>query len=327
LDARGLQKLLEGLGLQPTQRGVAALMRQLAAAPAGLVPRQAFLQFVLTGGRCVHDAQAAEVAAQGGGAAAKHRRADTLYRVWSIEAYTLAGALSELSASGLAPGVRQAGASTLRELAAAHHAQREAEAAPRDQGEAQPAVGGGGEGRLAASSSQLIPLGTADSPVLHLHLPGQSPFGQEDGGGQEAEEEAANAAPSRERQAALDAADGGSQPSQPPPPQQQQAPLVVEVQPVQAARRGGPLAWLGLAGPSPLRSTPSAAAQFGILLLRSGEAGRVAGRAAGTPVHSCQVPQGLSRLIPPAPRHQVGPQLQRQDAGAAAAHPGCRCAG
>lgn len=79
LDAEGLRRLLEGLGLEPTRRGLAALAAELAAPRgSGRVPRHAFLAWVAAGGRAP-----APATAPGGSIPA--RRADTLYRVYSIE--------------------------------------------------------------------------------------------------------------------------------------------------------------------------------------------------------------------------------------------------
>jgi hypothetical protein len=253
-------------------------MRKLDVPRSGLLTKQAFLHYVLSGGRA---AAPTPGAIAGGIPARQQRRADTLYRVWSIEQYTLANALSELSASGLAPGVREAGAATLRELAAAHHAQEEAaegqlsqqtEAASEadacsggdlrssEGGDASSIRAGGGQQSSLTSSSRQLSF--TESPVRHLHLPGQpqSPFSQGQGQGQH---EGASAAPQAfQRQKAFKA---------PPAVRPTPVPVLVEVQQEQQGGASeGLLAWVGLSAGKPLRTTPGAAAQFGILLFRSG---------------------------------------------------------
>lgn len=108
--------MLQDLGLEPTNRDVAALVATLGSGRPALVSKPALLAFVRSGGR------PGALVAAGGGAGSGDvsdaaRRNDSLYRVYSIESYTLANALSELAASTLPPGARTG--ATLKELAAA----------------------------------------------------------------------------------------------------------------------------------------------------------------------------------------------------------------
>ena len=207
----------------PKPRGPACLT-SLAPPTAGLVTREAFVQYVVSGGRTTPAS-----AAGGDTIPAAHRRADTLYRVYSIEQYTLAGALSEVAASALTPGLRAG--TTLKDLAVAHNQQQHRTAVNAHQ--LQP---DGGEQQRRVSSS-----GTP--AALHLPTPfaGQAP-------------EAGTPASSFVQRAA----------GQPQP-----VPVLVDVA-AAATESTGLLAWLGLRGGSELRATPGAAAQFGLLLFRSG---------------------------------------------------------
>lgn len=294
--------------------------------PAGLLSKTALLQYIQSGG-------SASTGPDNSSAAAK-RRNETLYRVYSIEQYTLASALAELSAAALTPGMRTSGAS-LRELAAVHHQQQEAAAAN---------AAGSGSGGPAGEGEEAL-AGTAvsnSSSVQQLDLLTE-------------EAEAADA----QSQAHAGSAVERHRPSFLPPQEQpgkeepgrQQALLVEVAQPL--PQTGGLLAWLGLSSGTPLRATPGTAAQFGLLLLRSGESPEGAQRykrgcrlaasrhaSLGT-CRSCPVMQlrGATWLghrqslaawkpgcaLPPCPcRHQVDTQLVGQDAGDPAAGAGGR---
>lgn len=214
--------------------------------PTGLLPKHALLQYIQSGGSTSSGPDSTSAAAK--------RRNETLYRVYSIEQYTLASALAELSAAALTPGMRASGAS-LRQLAAAHHEQEEAAAAALASSSAGDAgsegLDGPGSGGVSGSSS-----------VQQLDLPMQAADG---------------------RGPAPAGSPAGSQPSftlsqkqhlkQEPVPQQA---MLVDAAPLPEA--GGPLAWLGLASATPLRATPGTASQFRLLLLRSGAACHGAGR-------------------------------------------------
>lgn len=202
---------------------------------AGLVTREAFVQYVVSGGRSTPAA-----AAGADTIPAAHRRADTLYRVYSIEQYTLAGALSEVAASALTPGLRAG--STLKDLAMAHHNQQQQHAAARA-ADQQRSVTQGGQQAQAEEQQRRVSSGGTPSA---LHLP--SPFA-----GQPAE--VATPGSSFVQRA------GG----QPVP-----VPVLVDVQ-AAANESSGLLAWLGLKGGSELRATPGAATQLALLLLRAGE--------------------------------------------------------
>ncbi len=277
LDAVGLQRLLEGLGLEPTNRSVAALVQELAVPrtggwegrvggcgcvggclpacaklgyvflalpssgyclslhPAGLVTRGAFVQYVVSGGRTTPaTAMTADTIP------AAHRRADTLYRVYSIEQYTLAGALSEVAASALTPGLRAG--TTLKDLAVVHHNQQQ-----------QAALAQGGDHQQqqqAQSEEQQRRVSSGGTPHA-LHLP--TPF-------------------AKPAQVATPSSSFVQHSAGQPVP----VPVLVDVH-AAANESTGLLAWLGLKGGSELRATPGAAAQFGLLLLRAGDAGCLQG--------------------------------------------------
>lgn len=276
LDAVGLQRLLEGLGLEPTNRSVAALVQELAVPrtggwegrvggcgcvgaclpacatlgydllalpserclplhPAGLVTREAFVQYVVSGGRTTPATAAAADTIP-----AAHRRADTLYRVYSIEQYTLAGALSEVAASALTPGLRAG--TTLKDLAVAHHNQQQQAAA---------AQGGGQQQQQQAQSEEQQRRVSSGGTPHALHLP--TPF-------------------AKPAQVATPSSSFVQHSAGQPVP----VPVLVDVQ-AAANESTGLLAWLGLKGGSELRATPGAAAQFGLLLLRAGDAGCLQG--------------------------------------------------
>ncbi|GAB4822174.1 hypothetical protein N2152v2_009220 [Parachlorella kessleri] len=101
VTAAELRELLRGLGLQPTKRDVQTIMGELSIPRTGLLSKEAFMQYVRCGGRV----QAAA-------------RRPSVYRVYSIEQYTIANVLSELSAAQIAPGLIERGA-TMKEIAAA----------------------------------------------------------------------------------------------------------------------------------------------------------------------------------------------------------------
>ncbi|KAL4458314.1 hypothetical protein ABPG75_013179 [Micractinium tetrahymenae] len=238
LDAAGLLRLLERLGLEPSEASVAALMAELAVPRTGLLPKQALLQYIQSGGSAG--------SGPGSASAAAKRRNETLYRVYSIEQYTLASALAELSAGALTPGMRASGAS-LRDLAAAHHQQQQA-------GAADAGACGGGEAGAEGQEQHGSGAVSNSSSVQQLDL-----LGQLQATDAESTEPAASTLGSR-------------QPSFMQPPQQPQQPqqaLLVDVaQPL--PEPGGLLAWLGLSSGTPLRATPGTASQFWLLLLRSG---------------------------------------------------------
>jgi hypothetical protein len=326
LDAAGLLRLLEGLGLEPTQRSVAALMQELAVPrtggqmgqqqrcvmwggscllllspigqaqvslhhpahsarlpvrPAGLVSKQALMQYILGGGR----PGAAAAAATGSAAAAHKRRSDTMYRVYSIEQYTLSSALSELASGGLSPGILQGGAS-LRDLALA---QRQLEGVPasgqqkeqqqlqllqeQEQQERQGGLESASGDSGSTGSSAGLEAASADSTPTSVRLPLPSPFSRDAGDGAPADYQRQNALKlsSPPASTASSGSTGGSFTQRQPQQQRQQlqVPVLVDVQRPEPKPQGL-LAWLGLAGRTPLRATHGTAAQFGILLVRSG---------------------------------------------------------
>lgn len=216
----------------------APLSTQNSPNSAGLVTREAFVQYVVSGGRATPTTTAAADTIP-----AAHRRADTLYRVYSIEQYTLAGALSEVAASALTPGLRAG--TTLKDLAVAHNSQQQ----PKQASVARVGHQQRQQGSPEAEEQQQRRVSSGGTPHA-LHLP--SPFATQP----------ANAATPSSSFVQHTA-------GQPVP-----VPVLVDVQ-AAANESTGLLAWLGLRGGSELRATPGAAAQFGLLLLRAGEQGRM----------------------------------------------------
>lgn len=150
--------------------------------------------------------------------------------------YTIAAAMNEVAAATLTPGMRSA--PTLRDMALAHHAQQEAQQEAQQVQHARQ----GGDGSQADEHRRVSSSGTPK----HIQLEGgqQSPLARA-----HASLAAANEAASKQPVLVQEA------------PQQAQ---------LAAAEPGGLLAWLGLSAGSELRATPGAAAQFGLLLVRSG---------------------------------------------------------
>ena len=108
------EKVLTDLGVEPTKDDVKTIYDELAHQDTGLISKDRILQYVRHGGR----PPAEEPQIQRPGA----RRLDSLYRVYSIEQYTLGNALSEL-ASHMPEGMKSDGPvenpQTLKEMAIA----------------------------------------------------------------------------------------------------------------------------------------------------------------------------------------------------------------
>eukprot|EP00887_Chlorella_sp_A99_P006238 scaffold3.g6238.t1 len=151
ITAPELRALLGGLGLDPSPRDVATLCAELAVGRTGLVSKAALVGYVRSGGR-------GAPAADAGGAGRPIRRNDSLYRVYSIEHYTLASGLSQLLTPGARPGA------SMKELAAAA---AEAEAQPGAAPEAGP--GGGAIAALPAGSAH-IPSSGSTTADMEQHL-------------------------------------------------------------------------------------------------------------------------------------------------------------
>jgi ABC-type multidrug transport system ATPase subunit len=115
IDAAGLRSLLQSLGVEPTSADVQMICTELAEQRSGLITRDDFLQYVRYGGR----PPTADTAPVVGGS---KRRVDSLYRVYSIEQYSLGAALAELAAAQLPAGLKDGpigSGLTLKEVAAA----------------------------------------------------------------------------------------------------------------------------------------------------------------------------------------------------------------
>ncbi|KAL6769007.1 hypothetical protein ACKKBF_B17105 [Auxenochlorella protothecoides x Auxenochlorella symbiontica] len=111
LRAGDLQVLLRALGLEPSTLDIQMIMAELAIPRTGLVSKEAFMQYVQYGGRPPASAPDGPPSASG------RRAVQSIYRVYSIEQYTLSAAIAELSAAALPSGLRPAG--NLKELASA----------------------------------------------------------------------------------------------------------------------------------------------------------------------------------------------------------------
>lgn len=115
ITASELKPMLVTLGVEPTAADIQAIVSELAEPSTGLLTKSNFLQYVRYGGR-PPTADAAPPAS------ASQRRVDSLYRVYSIEQYTLGNALAEMAASQLPAGLKSGpvgGPATLKDMAAA----------------------------------------------------------------------------------------------------------------------------------------------------------------------------------------------------------------
>lgn len=113
IDAAGLRSLLQGLGLEPTSADVNIIVSELALPGTGLISKESFLQYVRFGGR--PPTIDAPKPPNGG----SKRRVDSLYRVYSIEQYSLGNALAEMAAAHLPAALKADPPPTLKEMAAA----------------------------------------------------------------------------------------------------------------------------------------------------------------------------------------------------------------
>ena len=113
IDGAGLRTLLLSLGLEPTTSDVDMIVTELAEPRTGLIQKSVFMQYVRYGGRPpTADAPTPVGSSQ--------RRVDSLYRVYSIEQYTLGNALAEMAASQLPAAMKAEGPpATLKGMAAA----------------------------------------------------------------------------------------------------------------------------------------------------------------------------------------------------------------
>lgn len=110
-----LQTMLVKLGVEPTSADVQMIVTELADAQSGLISKHAFLQYVRYGGR----PPTSDPSEQQGEA---QRRVDSLYRVYSIEQYSLGSALAEIAAAQLPEGLKvgpNGGTSSLKNMATA----------------------------------------------------------------------------------------------------------------------------------------------------------------------------------------------------------------
>ena len=109
-----LEHLLRDLGVEPTKDDVKMIYDDLASDDTGMICKERILQYVRYGGRPpAEEPRSAQPGA---------RRLDSLYRVYSIEQYTLGNALSEL-ASQMPEGMKSDGPiedpTTLKQMAIA----------------------------------------------------------------------------------------------------------------------------------------------------------------------------------------------------------------
>lgn len=104
-----LRMILRDFGVEPTEEDVKTITSELSTEPSGLITKSSIMQYVRHGGRPPTVDSVS-------------RKNDSLYRVYSIEQYSLGNALSEL-ASQLPPGFKADGPTedpkTLKEMAVA----------------------------------------------------------------------------------------------------------------------------------------------------------------------------------------------------------------
>jgi len=115
IDGAGLKVLLRGIGLEPTAADINMIIAELAEARSGLIIKSEFMQYVRYGGRPPTADAPTPTHAVGG----SQRRVDSLYRVYSIEQYTLGNALSELAAANLPASLKSDPPTSLKTMAAA----------------------------------------------------------------------------------------------------------------------------------------------------------------------------------------------------------------
>ncbi|KAL4536815.1 hypothetical protein Ndes2526A_g06320 [Nannochloris sp. 'desiccata'] len=115
IDGAGLKVLLRGIGLEPTAADINMIIAELAEPRSGLIIKSEFMQYVRYGGRPPTADAPTPTRAVGG----SQRRVDSLYRVYSIEQYTLGNALSELAAANLPAGLKSDPPTSLKTMAAA----------------------------------------------------------------------------------------------------------------------------------------------------------------------------------------------------------------
>ena len=247
ITAAELRQMLLNLSLSPTAGDLATLARELEVGRTGLISKEALVQYVKNGGR---------TAAVNPVPSGRNRRHDSLYRVYSIENYTLANALSEMSAAVLPPGLRSG--PTLKDIAAATMGTKSVHPVS-------PPPAPSATASTTSDVEQHLLRASAVTDIDGHRTVSDSSGGHGSHGG--TEEPMALQLP----------------PFLPPPgeqgwaaslQQQQQATLtnwLAKPSPLsqpaaEAESNGGLLAWL--VGSS-LRSTPSASAQYWILLLRA----------------------------------------------------------
>ena len=112
IDGAGLKMLLQGLGLEPTAADVNMILAELAEPQTGRIQKNTFMQYVRYGGR----PPTADAPNPVGGS---QRRIDSLYRVYSIEQYTLGNALAEMAAAQLPAALKADPPASLKAMAAA----------------------------------------------------------------------------------------------------------------------------------------------------------------------------------------------------------------
>lgn len=116
IDAHGLRSMLQSLGVEPNSDDIQMIRAELADPGTGLISKADFLQYVRCGGRppTADDPNSAD---------GSKRRVDSLYRVYSIEQYSLGAALAEIAATqlpaGLKDGPNSGSGLSLKDIAAA----------------------------------------------------------------------------------------------------------------------------------------------------------------------------------------------------------------
>lgn len=116
IDRVGLRSMLQSLGVEPSKADIEVILAELAEPTTGLITKSEFLQYVRCGGR-------PPTVVGGNPSEDTTRRVDSLYRVYSIEQYSLGAALSELAATqlpaGLKDGPKSGSGLSLKDIAAA----------------------------------------------------------------------------------------------------------------------------------------------------------------------------------------------------------------
>lgn len=151
IDGAGLKVLLQGLGLEPTAADVNMILAELAEPQSGRIQKSTFLQYVRYGGR-------PPTADAPNPVGSSQRRVDSLYRVYSIEQYTLGNALAEMAAAQLPAALKADPPASLKAMAAAAMEMQQQGTLPLSTSSTAPGMGGK-DHTTGIPISQSIPEG------------------------------------------------------------------------------------------------------------------------------------------------------------------------